>query len=663
MKLSQLVLKSMKKNMKHYYLYFFALIFSVTLFFSFVTLQFNESIMEATKASGTAAAGFEAASYMLYFIVLFFVLYANHLFIKRRSKEIGLYQLIGMTKGLVIRLIAFENILLFVGAVAIGMMAGLLSSRLFAMILLKILQFDAVVSMTFSKVAIVNTLLTFGILLVIILGQMAIIVGRTTLLSLFNASKQADERVKRFSALPMIVGALGLALIIYGYYKSTKLFSPETGQDLFLVMIIILVTTIGGTYLVFRYSVSFLLNLVRLGKKGHLNLADVLAVTPIMHRMKGNAKSLTLITVLTAVSLAITTLSYISYYSAKSSAYDQVPADYIAVDGREAAFLKKLDEEGISYETNHFDITNAQIDLAEFLPTDVVQIFQGETVSETTVIPLSQYKQLQPDLQLKDGEVIISSYNGVMANMLPLEERFNLTLLHEEEKFPVRVKQVDEESVLAWRITGGGFNVVVEDALFEKFQQLNKVYDVGTEATPKQQTSINLVDASDETYKKVEKLYKQTGANIYYKAELGENLSKISSLYAMTQSNLNSFGIMIFTTAFLGLAFLLATGSILYFKQMSEADEETASYMILRKIGFTQQEIMRGIVVKQLFNFGVPLLIGLLHSYFAVKSGWFLFGNELVTPLVITMALYIALYSVFALLSLKYYKKVIKQAL
>ena len=85
--------------MKHYYLYFFALIFSVTLFFSFVTLQYNESIIKVTKASGTAAAGFEAASYMLYFIVLFFVLYANHLFIKRRSKEIGLYQLIGPRRG------------------------------------------------------------------------------------------------------------------------------------------------------------------------------------------------------------------------------------------------------------------------------------------------------------------------------------------------------------------------------------------------------------------------------------------------------------------------------------------------------------------------------------------------------------------------------------
>ena len=647
--------------MKHYYLYFFALIFSVTLFFSFVTLQYNESIIQATKASGTASSGFEAASYMLYFIVLFFVLYANHLFIKRRSKEIGLYQLIGMTKGLVIRLIAFENILLFAGAVGIGMITGLLSSRLFAMILLKILQFDAVVTMTFSKVAVVNTLIIFGFLLLIILVQMAFMVLKTTLLSLFTASRQADERVKRFSAFPMIMGAIGLALIIYGYYSSTKLFSSETGNNLFLNMVIILATTIGGTYFFFRYSVSFLMNLVRLRKKGHLNLAYVLAVTPIMHRMKGNAKSLTLITVLTAVSLAITTLSYISYYSAESSAYSQVPADYITVDGRETAFLKSLDEADIAYTTSRFDITSVQMDMAEFLSEDMLEMLQGNTISDTIVIPLSQYQQLQPDLQLMQGEAIITSYNGFMANMFPIESGFTMTLMHQDQKFPVKVKQVDEESVLAWRLTKGDFILVVEDALFKQFQSLNETYPIGT--TPKQQTSINLVKASDEAYAKAEKLYKETGANRLNESKTSEETIILSSLQAETKSNLNMYGVLIFTTAFLGLAFLLATGSILYFKQMSEADEEVASYTILRKIGFTEQEIMHGIVVKQLFNFGVPLLIGLLHSYFAVKSGWFLFGNELVTPLVITMLLYIALYSVFALLSLKYYKKVIKQAL
>lgn len=645
--------------MKHYYLYFFALIFSVTLYFSFMTLQYNPSIIEATVASGTATTGFKVASFLLYFIVLFFVLYANHLFIKQRSKEIGLYQLIGMTKGLVARLIALENIVLFAGAVAIGMMMGLLSSRLFAMILLKILHFEDVVALTFNKDAIVNTAVVFSLLLIIILIQMAWMVKRTTLLSLFTASKQADERVKRFSIIQMLIGAFGLALIIYGYYKSTQLFSSNIG-DPFLNMLIILATTIGGTFLVFRYSVSFLLNLLRLSKKGHLNLIDVLAVTPIMHRMKSNAKSLTLITVLTAVSLAITTLSYISYYSADASAKDQVPADYISVDGREAPFLKALEENGIAYRAEQYEMTKTQLDVAEIIPEGSMSELTGGSISEYILLKLSDYQQLHPELQLKQGEAIIASYNGFMAQVLPLEAPFNVKLMHGEQSFPVKIKDVQSDSVISWRVTSGAFVLVVQDVLFEQLKALNEIEPIEQIINVKRQTSIYLAD--DKDIATAEELYKETAANIISEQE-GKQPRKLSSLYSVTQYNLNLYGMTIFTTAFLGLAFLLATGSILYFKQMSEANEEIASYSILRKIGFSQQEILRGVIMKQLFNFGVPLAIGLLHSYFAVKSGWFLFGTELVEPLIITMILYIALYSIFAFLSINYYKKVIKQVL
>jgi bacitracin transport system permease protein len=201
----------------------------------------------------------------------------------------------------------------------------------------------------------------------------------------------------------------------------------------------------------------------------------------------------------------------------------------------------------------------------------------------------------------------------------------------------------------------------VEDSLFSQLQVLNEKNSIGYTTTA--QTSINLIDADDETYQHVEKLYKQTGANVLYESEEANDFNQLSSLKATITYNLNMYGTLIFVTAFLGLAFLLATGSILYFKQMSEADEEKASYTVLRKIGFTQEELLQGIVVKQLFNFGVPLLIGLLHSYFAVKSGWFIFGTELTTPLLVTMVLYIAMYLVFALITINYYKKIIKRAL
>lgn len=660
MTLSQLVLRSMKKNIKHYYLYFFALIFSVTLYFSFITLEHNPTVLQATEESGTATAGFGAATYLLYFIILFFVLYANHLFMKRRSKEIGLYQLIGMTKSLIVRLIALENIILFVGAVVIGMGIGFISSRIFAMILLKVLEQDVVVSMTFSIEALQSTALVFGLLLVIILVQTALLIRRTSLLSLFNAAKQADERVKRFSWVQMIIGAFGLVLIIYGYYKSSILFTMGNVELLLMNMVIILATTIGGTFLVFRFSVAFVMNTIRIGKKGHLNLYDVVAVTPIMHRMKGNAKSLTLITVLTAVSLAITTLSYITYYSTDTQARIVSPTDLVVYDEKGETFLVALDEKQIPYEMHAFDIKELSFNFADLVASDITDTPFETQEGFVPVLKLSEVQQLYPKYELARNEAIIMNYVSVFAELLPIEAGITATFGTENQTYELNIKDVKKEMIAGSALSGGGSPVlVVADEVFKELpmQQsigFNKQY---------------LVELDEEHIEAATALYDEMGMKklvFDYVNVDGRVVEATFNQQTYEQARTNTIlvmGTIIFTTAFLGLAFLLATGSILYFKQMSEADQEQSSYTILRKIGFSERDLLKGIYVKQLFNFGVPLVIGLLHSYFAVKSGWFLFGSELMAPLIITMSLYILMYAIFAILSIQYYKRVIKQAL
>lgn len=661
MTLSQLVLRSMKKNIKHYYLYFFALIFSVTLYFSFITLQHNPTVLQATEESGTATAGFSAATYLLYFIVLFFVLYANHLFMKRRSKEIGLYQLIGMTKSLIVRLIALENIILFVGAVVIGMGIGFISSRIFAMILLKVLEQEVVVSMTFSIEALQSTALVFSILLSIILIQTMFLIHRTSLLSLFNATKQADERVKRFSWIQMMIGALGLVLIIYGYYQSSILFTMGNVKLLFINMVIILATTIGGTFLVFRFSVAFLMNTIRLGKKGHLNLYDVVAVTPIMHRMKGNAKSLTLITVLTAVSLAITTLSYIAYYSTDTQARIVSPTDLVVYDEKGENFLAALDEKQIPYEMHAFDIKELSFNFADLVAADITDTAFENEESFVPVLKLSEVQQLYPQYELDRNEAIIMNYVGVFAEFLPIEAGITATFWTENQIYELNIKDVKKEMIAGGALSAGGIPILV--VADEVFKELPKQQSIGL-------NNQYLVELDEKHVEAATALYDEMGMKkIVFDSYIDTDGSVVETAYnqntyeqARTNTILN-MGTVIFTTAFLGLAFLLATGSILYFKQMSEADQERASYTILRKIGFSERDLLKGIYLKQLFNFGVPLVIGLLHSYFAVKSGWFLFGSELLAPLIITMSLYILMYAIFATLSIQYYKKVIKQAL
>lgn len=658
MTLSRLVFRSMRKNLKQYYLYFFALIFSVTLCFSFTTLQYNPSVVEALELSGTASAGFKAASYILYVIITLFVLYASQLFMKRRSKEIGLYQLIGMTKGLVVRLIALENIVLFILAVCIGMILGFLSSRLFAMILLKMLEIDLVIQLSFSQEALKQSVIIFTILLVIIILQLVWMVRRVSLLSLFSATKQADERVKRFSIFQSVVGLLGLLLIAFGYYQSTILFDVEKQgifNNLFLHMIIILGSTVLGTFLFFRYSVSLIMNLIRAKKSGHLKVRDVLAVTPIMHRMKGNSKSLTLITVLTGLAVGIMSLSYISYYSAGEKARQISPYDYILLNNQGTEFIDQLEREGIEFEQDTYQISNVRLDISDLVSNQLKELTLVSGDSETTVVSLNDFQQVAPTVQLEKGEALITSYVNVLAEVLPIHPG-DIKVKSGETEIPLYITEVREDNLLSSLVTYGSPVLVVTDDMFDKIR-LNNAEELNFTS----QIGINLMDNKDT--EKAEELYLDLTDKRAIADESNDNSFIQQSYEEVRKDNVAAMGLTIFVTAFLGLAFLLTTGSILYFKQMAEAEDERESYKILRKIGFSTNDLLKGIYAKQAFNFGVPLAIGLLHSYFAVKSGWFLFGTELVAPLVITMTLYVIMYAVFAILSIQYYKRVVRESL
>lgn len=656
MTLRRLVLQSMKKNMKQYYLYFFALIFSVTLYCSFITLEYNDSVQQAMKESKMAFTGFEVASYLLYFIVIFFVLYANYLFVKRRSKEIGLYQLIGMTKGSVVRLMAFENIILFMLAVIIGIGFGFLNSRLFAMILLQLLDIDALVTLTFSMEAVGQSFLIFSLLLLIIVVQMGWVIYRSSLLKLFNAVKQADERVKRFNVFHFIMGIIGISLIVYGYYESTRLF--DSAANLLGRMLLILGMTIGGTFLTFRYSIALLMNAIRVSRKGYLSVVDVLSVTPIMHRMKGNAKSLTLITTLTGLAIGISCLSYISYYSVEKDSRINMPFDYVFVNGTEKTFIEQLEKEHIEYNAKTVTFTRVQMDLSGLLKVnDKVNTIYNTSYNDL-VMSLSDFQQFIPDYNLEGDNIALVNYTGIMAKALPLQKNRNISVQIGDKTWLYNVQDIMDEPVVNSLIGQGVPVMIVSDELFSKWKEQRGPQMLLT------QTSVDLVDEGDS--EQAEKLYETYGERSFIRGymENGEPIVRdLESFKETYKERVQIYGMTIFVSAFLGIAFLLSTGSILYFKQMSEAEEEKEAYTIMRKLGFSTKDMMKGIYAKQVFTFGLTLMIGLLHSYFAVKSGWFFFGSQLVVPLIVTMGLYTIMYGIFAFLTTRYYKKVIDQAL
>ncbi|OPW99365.1 ABC transporter permease [Bacillus altitudinis] len=645
MNINQLVFRNLKKNLKNYYLYVFALVFSVALYFSFVTLQYSPAL-DDVKGSIKGGASIKAASVLLIAIVGIFLLYANSIFIKRRGREIGLLQLIGMTKQKIAKLLNAENFILYVVSMAVGIIAGFIGSKLMLMVLFKVTGVNAIANLHFSGMALLQTLIVFFVIYGLIMLRNRWFINRQTILSLFRTTSSTEQRVKKISVFEIIIGVLGIAFISSGYYISSQLFTGTYTSmfALLLAMIYILASVIIGTFLFYKGSVSFIANIVRKRKNGYLAIHEVLSLSSIMFRLKSNALLLTIITTVSALAIGLLSLSYISYYSAEKTAEQQIPSHFVMGSEKDTdTFTRALSDKHIAYETKQFKVIQAKFDAKKIMDSEIKNMNNDPGVLTLPVIS----EKNAPNIHVKSNEVILSGYSDLLKKFMPIQSSGDVKLLI---KKPLDLKVIDmkKDYLISYNFTFGGLPVaVVSQSVFE---QLDQQKDPKLQIENNQYHAVNIKD--DQNLEQAN--------DVFTSLKLGDNsMSQLAS----AQQQKQTIGLMMFVVGFLGLSFLVTSGCILYFKQMNESEEEQSSYTILRKLGFTEKDLLKGIRLKQLFNFGIPLVVGLLHSYFAVQSGWFFFGGELWTPMLIVMSIYTVLYSIFGFLSVQYYKKVIKESL
>src|SRR5699024_6627620 len=153
--------------------------------FSFVTLQYDPA-MDETTGSVKGGAAIRAASIFLIIIVAAFLVYANNIFIKRHSKEIGLFQLIEMTKQKIFRILSVENMILYFSSLFVGVLFGFAMSRFIMMILLKITGIEEVAALQFSSNALVQTVIVFASIYVLIMLMNYLFIKRQSILALFH---------------------------------------------------------------------------------------------------------------------------------------------------------------------------------------------------------------------------------------------------------------------------------------------------------------------------------------------------------------------------------------------------------------------------------------------------------------------------------------------
>lgn len=644
MKLNNLVIKNFLRNLNNYALYIFALVFSVALFFSLLTLTLDENAMDEITTSTPMTALFSVGSVTVVIIIIMFVMFANMIFIKRRHKELALFQLIGMNRSKIFRILLLENFIIYFGSLIGGIVLGFFISRLLLMLLLKIMRVEMLVEMNFSPTAVLITAGVFVFIFIVLMIQNYVFLKRSSLINMLKLNKTSENTGKPLGKMTIIFGVLGILMIALGYYMSQTMFDRAMENPILLpiYMVAILFLTILGTYFTFKYSIAFILNMVRKSKNGHVNVNDVLSVTSVMFKMRSNAFLLTVIAVITAISITAMSLSYITYYSTDKMLDSRTPYDYTVNSTEDIDFYENLLAEH-GYKIDRMEKT--------FMHYNVVTTEENTDVEfnnmESMGIVVASDAEFD-DFDVSENETHVTGAMAILDMFMSFKKGDPVTFTDGEEfERTVEVTDTMSEGVLPAYLSFGMPVMIVDDKVYQQLAEHELETDSEFEM-PSELFAFNIAGGDEQ--------------EVYDLMEGEENPSFTSKLMEYNEM-VQMSGMMAFIVGFLGFAFLLTSGCILYFKQIDECENEKGSYKVLRKLGFSQGEILKGLGLKMIISFGIPLVIGMLHSLFAVKSGWFIFGIEMWTPMLIVMGVYAVLYSIFALMSLGYYRKIVRNSL
>ncbi len=625
----------MRKNISRYSLYFFSMIFSIIVYYVFATLQYDQSISKFIGEELRLQGIFNASNYVLLTFIVVFIWYTNSFFIRQRKRELGLYHLVGIEKRTIGKMIFYENMLLGIFSLVVGILLGTVFSRLFVLFLLKLMGLSLSITLTFSFQAVLKTAVVFLIVTIFISFQGYFIMYRYTLLDLFQAESKSERVNKMNSKRSIVVGGLGILLVGYGYYLSSgNIVTPK----FFLIVAVVLFSVIFGTFLLFKATIEWLMGLYREHANRYYSFANMLSVSTMMYRIKANAQVLTLITILSATTLVAVGVTYSSYYNTKADARSMQPYDY-TLHSKKAAqeFTDVLDELDIQSNRYVYHIVKHSADLSDFRFITSGYYKDREQISFLDEEEVRKNGVSVPELSANETVIFDSMAKGKVFK--PSTGKTAAVELSKSEQLALKV--VKSEPLLILDSDSAGYQFVVNHDTFNKLLkagQKQAVYVFNTDDGNKQ----------NELTKNYHQIAKEAGESR-------------TSYYDVFQAGLMSKGLFIFIGGFLGLVFLMATGSIIYFKQISEAEQERKRFEVLRKLGFSVSQVMSAVRKQQLFTFGLPLVIGILHSLFALNVITNLTGESLIVPVLIADAVYGIIYFFFYWLTMNYYRIVIKR--
>lgn len=606
MTLFDLAKKNVVRNLSRYALYVGTTIFSIMIYLTFATLKHSGEISALAETSGQISGLMNASTFILLIFVALFIAYSNSFFLKGRKREVGLYSLLGVRKKQIGLLLLFENLVIGAVSLLVGIGLGLIGSNMLLQVLLNLMNSDLSIGFTVSTSALVETTLVFLVIFLFTSFQGYRVIYRFKLIELFHADKKGED-VPKASPIMALVGVLTLGTA-YTLALQDLATSPLWGYLAAAMPLLIIGLTVVGSALLFHSVLIFILGRLKANERWAWRRLNVLTTSQLLYRIRANAKTLTLISIISATAITAGGAIFSVYYYAEQQVVSYAPYTF-AWQG------EKQDIDGdVLAETTVMQKT--------------VRVAQESGEREYGVIDETTFQQLVVDLGWEKPKPLQGQDVFLIDPFY--DERFSedvSEMILDGVTHPVAFRYEDTPLNV---MTFGGLLLVTPDDVFKTLAEEETTYQVVSVADYKQQTAL-----SD-------------------RLSVTENFSSATALYAETMA---MHGALLFVGSFLGLVFLVATGSIIYFKTMTEAEEDRAKYAVLRKVGISKQDVTRTIRQQIAVVFLAPFSLGIVHASVALLAFSRLLVMDFTVPVLVWMAVYSAIYALYYVLTVRKFTK------
>ncbi|HFU5903167.1 ABC transporter permease [Enterococcus faecium] len=637
--LYKLAVKSFFRQSRGYLVYFFSLTLSVMIYYSFSAMTYDQFLVRRASQDTSIDGGLSFGGFIITVVLLFFVFSANRFFLNRRQKEIGIYQLFGMNKLQISGIYVLEIMIIGLFACISGILLGIIFSKLFSMILVRMMDMDLTSPFFISIPSVVDTLFAFFIILLAVSVYSIWKIWRYPMIRSFGEKEQADSSTMRFRTRHRLLAVIGLLLLMSGYFGASH-FREITSWMIsyhyldtlvFFFSFLIFFVCVVGTYLFFCYTFRLFLIILSKWKIYYYGINFLIMGNTQVHLLK-SWRTNSLITVILGISLmtigGTASISTILSYQEKVSS----PMDYQFDVETEKKIKPILAEEGqkITKEiTLHYKVIGSI-----YSPNLEEPMFQ--TANLITETQYQAFRKVNPDLpniSLKSPghTVLLDQMQTLFRNISLYGSSIGLPDNQELKIQQMLPSVLGDETIVYLSPV-----LIVDDTVFEKAKGVDyQVVNVDVSGGNNEKIDERL--SNDLSIKWLNAVYysydivngslqgeistKKLPDDQMKEAQFSQESSRLnfSSSYSKLRAVNRRIGINIFVTLFVGMIVIIATGSILTVRQLAEAEEEKENYHLLTKLGIPQRRIRRMIFEQNALTFFPPMILGITHAVFAIN--------------------------------------------